>query len=134
MELCVTRTLKRKIDAEIDRRRQLREVESVKVMSPEVGCPFYIQETKAINNFITASTQVPVRLFQDIISLAPEGSLSIDHQKLLVQVFQIQKVAHSAVFLPKFKYLFNSIIRGNPTPQEVEEGVEKLREELGMGL
>ena len=134
MELRVTQTLKRKIDAEMDWRHQLREVESVKVLALEAGCSFYIQETKETNNFITASTQVPARLFQEIVSFAPEGSLSIDHQKLLVQVFQIQKVMHSGVFLPKFKYLFNSIIRVKPTPQEVEEGVENLREELDMGL
>jgi len=103
-------------------------------VSPEAGCPFYVQETKVINDFITASTQVPARLFQEIVSLAPEGSLSIDHQKLLIQVFQLQKVAHSAVLLPKFKYLFNSVIHIKPTPQEVEEGIEEPRKELGLGL
>ena len=96
MELRGTETLRRKIRMEIKRRRQRRQTQSVEI-PPEAGCPFYIHTTEVINNFMTASTQVPARLFQEIISLAPEGHLSIDHQKLLVQIFQLQKAAHSAV-------------------------------------
>jgi hypothetical protein len=87
-----------------------------------------------VNDFLTASTQPLARLFQEIVSLAPDGSLGIDHQKLLVQVFQLQKVAHSAVLLQKFKYLYNSVVRLRLTPQELEEGVEKPREEMGLGI
>src|SRR5205814_1961781 len=45
-----------------------------------------------------------------------------------------QKVAHSAILLPKFKYLYKSVVRVRPTPQEIEEGVEELREEMGLGI
>jgi hypothetical protein len=134
MELRVTETLRRKIRIEIERRRQQRQAQPVEVVPPEAGCPFYIHTTEVINNFMTASTQVPARLFQEIISLAPEGHLSIDHQKLLVQIVQLQKVAHSAVLLPKIKYLYNSVVHVRPTWQEVEEGVDGPREEMGLGL
>ena len=133
MELRVTETLRRKICIEIQRRWRQREAQPVEVIPIEAGCPFYIHRTEVINNFMTASTQVPTRLFQEIVSLAPEGHLSIDHQKLLVQTFQYQKVAHSAVLLEKFKYLYNSSVRVKPTRQELEEGIE-LREELGLGI
>ena len=104
------------------------------VVPSETECPFYIHKTEVINNFMTASTQVLARLFQEIVSLAPEGRLGIDHQKLLVQLFQLQKAAHSAILLPKFKYLYYSIVRVKPTPQELEEEPEIRREERGLGL
>ena len=87
MELRITETLRRKIRIEIERRREQREAQPVEVIPPEAGCPFYIHTTKVINDFMTGSTQVPARLFQEIISLAPEGQLSINYQKLLVQTF-----------------------------------------------
>jgi hypothetical protein len=62
IELRVTETLRRKIRAEIERRRQRRKIEPIKIMVPEAECPFYIHETKVINDFLTASTQIPVRL------------------------------------------------------------------------
>jgi hypothetical protein len=134
IELRITRTLMRKIQSEISHRRRRRGADAMEAAPPEAGCPFYIHTTKVINDFLAASTQVPARLFQEILSLAPQGSLSIDHQKLLVQVFQLQKVAHSAVILPKFKYLFNSVIGVKPTPQEIEDGLEKQKGQLGLGL
>ncbi len=134
MELRVTETLRRKVHVEIELRRQWRQGQPVRGIAPEAGCPFYIHTTEVINNFMFASTQVPARLFQEIVSLAPEGHLSTDHQKLLIQIFQYQKVAHSAILLPKFKYLYKSVVRVRPTPQEIEEGVEELREEMGLGI
>lgn len=131
MELRVTETLRQKICSE---RRRQRQTQSVQDLHLEGGCPFYIHETKVINNFMTASTQVLARLFQEIVSLAPEGCLSIDHQKLLVQIFQLQKVAHSAVLLPKFKYLYNSVVRIKLSPQGTQKGVEQPREKMGLGL
>src|SRR5205814_1019132 len=128
MELRITETLRRKIRIEIERRREQREAQPVEVIPPEAGCPFYIHTTKVINDFMTGSTQVPARLFQEIISLAPEGHLSIDHQKLLVQTFQYQKVLHSAVLLAKFNYLYNSSVHVKPTPQELESGIEPREE------
>src|SRR5215471_2623668 len=122
MEVRLTETLRRKIRMEIKRRQQRMQTQSVEIIPPEAGCPFYIHTTEVINNFMFASTQTLARLFQEIISLAPEGHLGIDHQKFLIQVFQLQKVAHSAVLLSKFKYLYNSVIRG----------VE--REEMGWGV
>lgn len=133
MELRGTETLWRKIDREIKRRRQQRQTQPVEVIPPDAGCPFYIHTTEVINNFMFASTQIPARLFQEIVSLAPEGHLSIDHQKLLVQIFQLQKVAHSAVLLSNFKYLYNTTVRVKLTPQEVIEGIERPREK-GLGL
>jgi hypothetical protein len=125
MEVRHTETLRRKIRMEIKRRQQRRQTQSVEIIPQEAGCPFYIHTTEVINNFMFASTQTLARLFQEIISLAPEGHLGIDHQKFLVQIFQLQKVAHSSVLLSKFKYLYNSVIRMN-------EGVE--REEMGWGV
>ena len=112
IEVRISRTLWKKISIRIEQRRQLRmQNPGADDIHSDGGCPFYIHQTKVINDFMSASTQVLARLFQEIISLAPEGHLSIDHQKLLVQIYQLQKVAHCAVILPKFKYLFNSIIQ-----------------------
>ena len=131
MEVRVSETLRRKVRTEIELRRQRLRAQPSEIIPSEAGCPFYIHTTEAINNFVFASTQVLARLFQEIVSLAPEGHLGVDHQKLLVQVFQLQKVAHSAVHLPKFKYLYKSVVRIKPAQRGA---AEEPRQELGLGL
>ena len=133
IELRVTETLRGKVRAEVELRRRRRQAQPVEVIPPEAGCPFYIHMTEVINGFMLASTQVPARLFQEVVSLAAEGHLGIDHQKFGVQTFQYLKVLHVAVLLQQLPYLNKAAVPVRPTPREIEEGLDEPRDEMGIG-
>jgi hypothetical protein len=128
MEIRMNRDLQADVIKEITNRRRSRRTEG----DSELGCPFYIYSTRIINNFVTASTQVIARLYQEVISLSPDGQLGIDHQKIAIQLFKLQKVMYSASNLRKDNYLWKDKIRIKyDMGKELDD---EPKDELGLGL
>jgi hypothetical protein len=139
MEIRMTPELKDEVDFEImSRRIRLRNARIISrddtSRGYEMGCLFYVYTTRVINDFVTASTQPIARLYQEVISLSPEGKLGIDHQKIAIQLFKLQKVSYSASNLSKENYLWKEKIRVQRNVRERLAEGEGLYEERGLGL
>lgn len=136
LEIRMTRTLSKKVFGVIrERRAIMRQERHMRSPSPYLGeCPLFIQKTKIINDFVFAVTQVPARIFQEILSFAPLGHLGVDHQKLAIQMFNLQKTSYCAVNLSRYKYLWKSIIPVTLTTRDLEQDVIQPKYERGLGL
>ena len=106
----------------------------------ELDYLFYIYNIWIINNFIIISTQIITRLYQEIISLSPDGQLGIDHQKIIIQLFKLQKVIYSTSNLRKDNYLWKDKIRikydigkelDDESKDELDLGLSKTIEKYG---
>lgn len=127
IEVRITRTLYGHL------RREL-EIHSVQAhcnMVVPQDIPFYVHPTAVIKRFIFSVSQPAARLFQEVISLCPPGRLGIDHQKLAVALFELQKASYTAVDLTKIQILW-----GGYGPKTLENRIQKNKpiRKMGLGL
>ena len=103
IEIRMIQQLRDEVWREIERRR--RESEGDTRGRRERECVFYIHPTAHINDFVTASTQVLARLYQEIISLSSDGKLGPDHQKIAILLFKLQQVSYAATNLRLYNHV-----------------------------
>jgi len=112
---------------------ELQSRENPEIRPKETRTQFYVHRTSVVNRFIESVTLPLARWYQEVLGMAPEGTLGIDRQKLAILICLLVKNSYGGALLEKYSLIWEKKIRRGDEREEYGLGLKDIINKYGFG-
>jgi hypothetical protein len=99
----------------------------------ETRTQFYVHSTRVINQFTEAVTLPLARWYQEVLGMAPDGTLGIDRQKLAILLCLLLKSSYGGALIEKYPLMWEKKVKRDDGLEEYGLSLKEVINEYGFG-